>query len=131
MCISSYVMTITMIMSNILSNCLDLRYPEPDPEPRLLTITRPEVKKCYSSQPGYQTVERCYIRESPLVKKHQKSLFCGECYDRAVHCASSRAVWEVMMGQKDAQLPRQQQQQPLMVYLYRIISRFSNTACLE
>ena len=30
--------------------------PEPNPEPRLLTITRPEVKKCYSSQPGYQTV---------------------------------------------------------------------------
>ena len=32
----------TMIMSNILSSCLDLRYPKPDPEPGLLTITRPE-----------------------------------------------------------------------------------------
>ena len=32
----------TMTMSNILSSCLDLRYPKPDPEPGLLTITRPE-----------------------------------------------------------------------------------------
>ena len=31
-----------MIMSNILSSCLDLRYPKPDPEPGLLTITRPK-----------------------------------------------------------------------------------------
>ena len=47
-------MTMTMIMSNILSSCLDLRYPKPEPdlEPGLLTITRPEVKKCYSSGPG-------------------------------------------------------------------------------
>ena len=29
-------------VSNILSSCLDLRYPKPDPEPGLLTITRPE-----------------------------------------------------------------------------------------
>ena len=29
-------------MSNILSSCLDLRYLKPDPEPGLLTITRPE-----------------------------------------------------------------------------------------
>ena len=44
----------TMIMSNILSSCLDLRYPkpEPDPEPGLLSITRPEVKKCYPSGPA-------------------------------------------------------------------------------
>ena len=29
-------------VSNILSSCLDLRYPKPDPKPGLLTITRPE-----------------------------------------------------------------------------------------
>ena len=45
-----------MIMSNILSSCLDLRYPKPEPdlEPGLLTITRPEVKKCYSAGPDDQ-----------------------------------------------------------------------------
>ena len=49
------LMTMTMIMSNILSSCLDLRYPKPDSEPGLLTITRPEVKKCYPSGPAHHT----------------------------------------------------------------------------
>ena len=46
------LITMTMIMSNILSSCLNLHYPKTNPEPRLLIITQPEAKKCYSSQPG-------------------------------------------------------------------------------
>ena len=42
------MMTMTMIMSSILSSCPDLCYSEP----RLLTTTWPEVKKCYLSQPA-------------------------------------------------------------------------------
>ena len=44
---------------------LQLRYPKPDPEPGLLTITqpeasRPEVKKCYLSCPDHNTTRSCF-----------------------------------------------------------------------
>ena len=59
-------MTITMIMSNILSSCLDLRYPKPDPEPGLLTITRPEPDPKSKSA----------IRQA-LVPTHHGNYHCG------------------------------------------------------
>ena len=55
--------------------------PEPDPEPGLLTITRPEVKKCYLSCPALNTefwplsfIGRGWLEEGNLYQQQSPNL---------------------------------------------------------